>query len=315
MGWTAEDIPVGGLDGRTFIVTGGNSGIGFEAARALAARGADLFLACRNPAKAADAAERIRARQADARVEVMQLDLASLASVHDFAKAFAGKRERLDVLVNNAGVMAIPLRRTDDGFEMQIGTNHLGHFALTGLLLPQLLAAPNPRVVNVSSTMHKIGRVDVDDLNYERRRYSKWPAYGQSKLANLYFTYELQRKLDAAGKGQRLLAAACHPGYAATNLQAVGPQMEGSRFMERATDLANRIFSQSAAMGALPTIYAAVHPAVEPAGYYGPDGFQEMRGHPTKVSSTARSQDVARAGALWDLSAELTGVRWEALAG
>jgi NAD(P)-dependent dehydrogenase (short-subunit alcohol dehydrogenase family) len=315
MGWTAEDIPADGLAGKTFVVTGGNSGIGFEAARALASRGGDVILACRNPAKAGDALDRIRADDADAQVELMQLDLASLASVRDFAKMFGERRSRIDVLINNAGVMALPLCRTDDGFEMQIGTNHLGPFALTGLLLPHLLGKPGARVVNVSSTMHKIGRVHVDDLNYERRKYSKWPAYGQSKLANLYFTYELQRRLDAAGKSDQLITAACHPGYASTNLQSAGPRMAGSKFMENAAALLTRVMSQPAAMGALPTIYAAVHPAVEPAGYYGPDGFQELWGHPKKVPSTSRSHDAGVASALWDVSADLTGVRWESLAG
>ncbi|GAG24419.1 unnamed protein product, partial [marine sediment metagenome] len=211
MGWTAKDIPPGGLAGKTIIVTGGNSGIGFEAARAFAGRGAQLVLACRNPQKAGDAVDRLLAAHADAQVEVLPLDLASLASVRDFAKQFSERYPSLDVLCNNAGVMALPLRRTADGFEMQVGTNHLGHFALTGLLLDKLLATPGSRVVNVSSTAHKIGKVDLDDLNYQTRRYRKWAAYGQSKLANLYFTYELQRRLERAGiagPGATLTAAA-----------------------------------------------------------------------------------------------------------
>ncbi|MBW2236343.1 MAG: SDR family NAD(P)-dependent oxidoreductase, partial [Deltaproteobacteria bacterium] len=285
MGWTAEDIPPGGLAGKTIIVTGGNSGIGFEAARAFAGRGAQLVLACRNPQKAGDAVDRLQAAHADAQVEVLPLDLASLASVRDFAKQFSERYPSLDVLCNNAGVMALPLRRTADGFEMQVGTNHLGHFALTGLLLEKLLATPGSRVVNVSSTAHKIGKVDLDDLNYQQRRYRKWAAYGQSKLANLYFTYELQRRLERAGV-QGTLTAAAHPGYAATNLQFVGPQMMNSRFLERVAGLANRIVSQPASMGCLPTVYAAVHADVEGGGYYGPDGFQEIAGHPKKVAST-----------------------------
>ena len=313
MGWTAEDIPPGGLAGKTIIVTGGNSGIGFEAARAFAGRGAQLVLACRNPQKAGDAVDRLLAAHADAQVEVLPLDLASLASVRDFAKQFSERYPSLDVLCNNAGVMALPLRRTADGFEMQVGTNHLGHFALTGLLLDKLLATPGSRVVNVSSTAHKIGKVDLDDLNYKKRRYWKWAAYGQSKLANLYFTYELQRRLERAGV-QGTLTAAAHPGYAATNLQFVGPQMMNSRFLERVAGLANRIVSQPASMGCLPTVYAAVHAEVEGGGYYGPDGFQEIAGHPKKVASTKRSHDQATASGLWELSETLTGVTYGALA-
>jgi NAD(P)-dependent dehydrogenase (short-subunit alcohol dehydrogenase family) len=312
MGWTAKDIPPGGLAGKTIIVTGGNSGIGFEAARAFAGRGAQLVLACRNPQKAGDAVDRLVAAHADAQVEVLPLDLASLASVRDFAKQFSERYPSLDALCNNAGVMALPLRRTADGFEMQVGTNHLGHFALTGLLLDKLLATPGSRVVNVSSTAHKIGKLDLDDLNYEKRTYWKWAAYGQSKLANLYFTYELQRRLERAGV-QGTLTAAAHPGYAATNLQFVGPQMMNSRFLERVAGLANRIVSQPASMGCLPTVYAAVHTDVEGGGYYGPDGFQEIAGHPKKVASTKRSHDEATAAGLWELSEELTGVTYDAL--
>jgi NAD(P)-dependent dehydrogenase (short-subunit alcohol dehydrogenase family) len=317
MGWTAEDIPPGGLAGKTIIVTGGNSGIGFEAARAFAGRGAQIVLACRNPQKAGDAVDRLRAAHADAQVEVLPLDLASLASVRDFAKQFSERHPNLDALCNNAGVMALPLRRTADGFEMQVGTNHLGHFALTGLLLEKLLETPGSRVVNVSSTAHKIGKVDLEDLNFQTRRYRKWPAYGQSKLANLYFTYELQRRLQRAGLAGpgATLAAAAHPGYAATNLQFVGPQMANSNFMERAAELLNRVASQPASMGCLPTVYAAVHADVEGGGYYGPDGFQEMAGHPTRVASTRRSHDEASAVGLWELSEELTGVRFGALDG
>ncbi len=311
MGWTAESLPEDALAGKTYVVTGGNSGIGFEAASALASRGARTILGCRNPQKATEAVERIRKQHTHASVEAVALDLASLASVRDFAKSLDEKSDRLDALINNAGVMAIPLRRTADGFEMQIGTNHLGHFALTGLLLEKLLQTPDSRVVSVSSTMHKIGRVDLDDLNYSERRYGKWPAYGQSKLANLYFIYELQRRFERAGVPS--IAAACHPGYAATNLQFVGPQMEGSSFMERGAGLMNRILSQPASMGCLPTVYAAVGADVRGGDYYGPDGFQEISGHPTRVKSTKRSHDEETAAGLWELSEELTGVAFGAL--
>lgn len=303
--WTADDIPA--LAGKTVVVTGGNSGIGFEAARQMARKGAHVILACRDTGRAADALEQIRTLHPSASVEAMQLDLASLESVHRFARDFAAKSVPLDVLCNNAGVMAIPRRTTAEGFEMQIGTNHLGHFALTGLLLEPLLAAPAARVVNVSSTAHKPGRIDFDDLQGEKS-YRKWMAYAQSKLANLLFTYELQRRLDAAGA--RAISVACHPGYSATNLQAVGPQMSGSRIAARLMDLGNRFFSQPAAMGALPTLYAATSPDARGGDYIGPDGFMENYGHPRKTSSTARSHDRAVASRLWEVSEQLTSVRY-----
>ena len=303
--WTADDIPA--LGGKTVVVTGGNSGIGFEAARQMARKGAHVILACRDTGRAADALEQIRTLHPSASVEAMQLDLASLESVHRFARDFAAKSVPLDVLCNNAGVMAIPRRTTAEGFEMQIGTNHLGHFALTGLLLEPLLAAPAARVVNVSSTAHKPGRIDFDDLQGEKS-YRKWMAYAQSKLANLLFTYELQRRLEAAGA--RAVSVACHPGYSATNLQAVGPQMSGSRIAARLMDLGNRFFSQPAAMGALPTLYAATSPDARGGDYIGPDGFMENYGHPRKTRSTARSHDRAVAMRLWEVSEQLTSVRY-----
>jgi NAD(P)-dependent dehydrogenase (short-subunit alcohol dehydrogenase family) len=231
--------------------------------------------------------------------------------VRSFAAAFLEKHPQLDVLCNNAGVMALPYRKTADGFEMQFGTNHLGHFALTGLLIERLLATPQSRVVNVSSTAHRIGQMNFDDLNGEKS-YGKWRAYGQSKLANLLFTYELQRRLEAAKAGT--IAVACHPGYAATNLQAAGARMEGSSLMESIMDLGNRLFSQSAAMGALPTVYAATAPAVRGGDYVGPDGFMENWGSPKKVQSNARSHERSDAARLWEISEKLTGVRFAALA-
>lgn len=303
--WTADDIP--DLTGKTIVVTGGNSGIGFEAARQMARKGAHVVLACRDARRASDAVEQIRTLQPSASLEAMSLDLASLESIRRFARDFAAKGVALDVLCNNAGVMAIPRRTTAEGFEMQLGTNHLGHFALTGLLLEPLLAAPASRVVTVSSTAHKPGRIDFDDLHGEKR-YRKWIAYAQSKLANLLFAYELQRRLEAAGA--RTISLACHPGYSATNLQAVGPQMSGSRLAARLMDLGNRLFSQSAAMGALPTLYAATAPDARGGDYVGPDGFMENYGHPRKTRSTARSQDRDVARRLWDVSEQLTAVRY-----
>jgi NAD(P)-dependent dehydrogenase (short-subunit alcohol dehydrogenase family) len=307
--WTLEDAP--DLSGRTVVVTGGNSGIGFEAALGFARRGAEVVLACRDLGKARAASAAIRAAVPRASALPMQLDLASLASVRRFAADFAAARASLDVLCNNAGVMATPYRTTADGFEMQLGTNHLGHFALTGLLLDRLLAAPRARVVNVSSNAHKMGRIRFDDL-HGQRAYKKWDAYGQSKLANLLFTYELQRRFERAAA--RAISVACHPGYAATNLQVSGPRMARSKGMERVWTLANALFSQSAAMGALPTLYAATAPDVEGGDYVGPGRFFENRGYPGKARSSPRSHDRDAAARLWEVSAELTGVRYEALA-
>jgi len=304
--WTANDIP--DLSGKTIIVTGGNSGIGYEAADQLAAHGAHVVLACRDVQKAQTAAETIRSRHLAAAIEIMELDLASLASVRAFAEAFRGRHQRLDTLCNNAGVMALPYRKTADGFEMQFGTNHLGHFALTGLLLDRLLAANAARVVNVSSGAHRAGKIRFDDLQWERG-YRKWLAYGQSKLANLLFTYELQRRLRSAGAS--IISVAAHPGYAATNLQFVGPRMAGSSVMESLSAWGNRVFAQSSAMGALPTLYAATAPDVQGGDYIGPDGMGEMRGHPKKVTSNARSRDAEVARRLWEVSERLTGVRYD----
>lgn len=303
--WTEADIP--NLSGKTIIVTGGNSGIGYQAALALAGKGARVVLACRDQAKANTAASTIRAAHPKAAVDVMSLDLASLASVRAFADAFRAQHQRLDVLCNNAGVMALPYRKTADGFEMQIGTNHLGHFALTGQLLDLLRATPGARVVNVSSGAHRVGTIRFDDLHWTRG-YRKWFAYGQSKLANLLFTYELQRRLAAAHVP--VISVACHPGYAATNLQTAGPRMEGSSVMERLSELGNRLFAQSADMGALPTLYAVTAEDVHGGDYIGPDGFGEMHGHPHKVESNGRSRDPDTARRLWDLSEQLTGVRY-----
>jgi NAD(P)-dependent dehydrogenase (short-subunit alcohol dehydrogenase family) len=306
--WTADSIP--DLSSKTVVVTGGNSGIGYEAALEFARKGARTVLACRSVDKAQGAADRIKLRHPAAKVEVMELDLASLASVRAFAKKFRDDHSQLHVLCNNAGVMALPYRTTADGFEMQFGTNHLGHFALTGLLLDLLLASDSARVVTVSSSAHRMGSIRFDDLNW-KQNYSKWRAYGQSKLANLLFTFEFQRKLDAAKL--KLLSVACHPGYAATNLQAAGPHMQGSAILESLMDVGNRVFAQSAAMGALPTEYAAVAPEVHGGDYIGPDGFSEMWGNPTKVGCTAAAKDTAAAARLWDISRDLTGVKYEAL--
>ena len=273
------------------MVTGANSGIGREAAAPLARAGAQVTLAVRDEAKG-----RAAAAAMSGTVDVRRLDLADLASVRAFADAWEG---HLDVLVDNAGVMATPERRTVDGFELQLGTNHLGHFALTNLLLPRI----TDRVVVVSSSAHRMGHIDVDDLNWERRRYRPWPAYSQSKLANLLFVRGLQRRLDAAGSPLRAVAA--HPGYAATDLQ----RKTGNRFAATGMVLLNRLVAQSAAAGALPTLYAAVED-IPGGSYVGPDGWMEQRGRPKLVAPSAAAADDDTALRLWDLSERLTGVRF-----
>lgn len=291
--WTHDRIP--DQTGRVAVVTGANTGIGFETAAALAAKNAAVVLACRDRQKADDAIRRIRARTPSARLELIELDLASLASVNRFADAFRADHDRLDLLINNAGVMIPPFGRTEDGFELQFGCNHLGHFALTGRLVDLLGATPGARVVNVASLAHRYGALDFDNLNAEKG-YDKMKAYGQSKLANLLFTFELQRRLERAGSG--LMATAAHPGWTGTDLQ------RHSAFIM----LANRFFAQTPPLGALPTLRAATDPKAAGGDYYGPRGFYEMRGYPTKVGTTpaAKNQDDARR--LWQVSEELTGV-------
>ncbi|UYP19659.1 oxidoreductase [Rhodococcus sp. Z13] len=290
MGWTTKDVP--DLTGRTAVVTGANSGLGAETARALARAGATVVLACRDVAKG-----RTVAGELGDRAQVRALDLADLASVRAFAEGVRAEHERIDVLVNNAGVMAVPLRRTADGFEMQIGTNHFGHFALTALLLDRI----TDRVVTVSSAMHRIGRIDLDDIDWERRRYERWLAYGQSKLANLLFAYELHRRLTAAGSDVKSLAA--HPGFSSTNLQYRSEAWYG-KIMELTTPF----LGQPPDQGALPSLYAATAPEAESGAFYGPDGPFEMRGHPKRVQSSARSRDPELARRLWELSEQLCGV-------
>jgi NAD(P)-dependent dehydrogenase (short-subunit alcohol dehydrogenase family) len=301
-GWGVDDI--GDLHGKRIVVTGANSGLGYETALALAGRGASVLLACRNPARAEAAAARIRAEVPKAELEAGTLDLADLASVRRFADSCS--QTTLDVLVDNAGVMAIPRRVTADGFEMQFGTNHLGHFALTGLLLPALLRAPAPRVVTVSSFAHVIGRIDFGDLQHEHH-YGRWTAYGQAKLANLLFAMELDRRAKAAGSELRSIAA--HPGYAATNLQTTGPVMEGRAWMVRANELSNKVFAQSAAGGALPILYAATVPELRGGEFIGPR--YGSRGAPVRSWSSRAARDQATAGRLWSVSEELTGVHFD----
>jgi protochlorophyllide reductase len=302
--WTAADIP--DQTGITVLVTGASSGLGLRSAEALAAHGARVLLGCRNPEKASRALESVAAGATGAPPEVVTLDLASLASVRACAELLLARGEPLHVLMNNAGIMAVPKARTVDGFESQIGTNHLGHFALTGLLLPALLAAPAPRVVTVSSNAHKFGRMHLDDLSWERTRYSRWRAYGQTKLANLLFSGELQRRAVAAGTS--LTAVAAHPGYAATNLTS-GPAL-GAAVLRPFLAIGDRFVGQPDHMGALPQLYAATMPDVMADDYWGPDSFREQRGHPTRVGRTRYAQDPEAARVLWERSEELTGVTY-----
>ena len=300
--WTAADIP--DQAGRTAIVTGGNSGLGLAAARALAAAGAETVLACRDTAKAEAAAESIRGAVPGATVAVEGLDLASLASVREFAERWAGSRGGLDLLINNAGVMAPPRRQTADGFELQLGTNHLGHFALTGLLLPRMRGREDARVVTVSSTAHKFGRIAFGNLQGERR-YFRWRAYGQSKLANVLFARELDLRLRGGGSSVKSLAA--HPGYAATNLQTAAPPA----FDRAVFAVTNRLLAQNAEMGALPELYAATRPNLDGGLFIGPDGFEEQRGHPKVVEPVKAGRDARTAARLWEVSTELTGVEYD----
>jgi NAD(P)-dependent dehydrogenase (short-subunit alcohol dehydrogenase family) len=292
-GFTTADLP--DLSGQTVIVTGASSGIGLETARALTAHGARVILAVRDAAKGDKAAATLPGPGTHA---VRVLDLASLESVRSFASEWQEQGQPIDLLINNAGVMIPPLGRTADGYELQFGTNHLGHFALTNLLLPHVTG----RVVTVSSNAHRAGRMDFDDLSWERKKYGAWRAYGQSKLANLLFTAELQRRLTEAGS--KVLSMAAHPGYAATNLQSHSQ----SRLMEFAMGtLGNRLLAQPAAGGALPTLYAAT--ADLPGNsYVGPSGFAAMRGAPAPCARSKAASDDAAARRLWQVSEELTGV-------
>ena len=303
-GWTAEQIP--DLTGLRAVVTGANSGLGLQTALELARHGAFTTLACRNEVRGQAAVDRVRAALGDGpgTADLALLDLADLASVHRFAESWHGP---LDILVDNAGIMAVPYGTTADGFESQLGTNHLGHFALTGLLLPALRQAARARVVAVSSVGHRAGRIDFADLQWQNRRYSRWGAYGQSKLANLLFVRELVRRLNLAGSP--VLAAAAHPGFSDTELTTglTGRDTPLARLSKAAT----RAFGQSDAAGALPSLYPAMMPDVVPADYFGPDGFGEQQGDPVRVGMSARARDAAVGQRLWDLSEELTGVTYD----
>ncbi|MFU8866633.1 oxidoreductase [Natronococcus sp.] len=306
MNWTAADIP--DQSGRTIVVTGANSGIGLETTRELARNGARVIMACRDTDRAEQAARDVRRDAPDADLRVEECDLADLESV----RAFADRLDdvEIDVLINNAGVMAIPRSETEDGFETQFGVNHLGHFALTGLLLENLATDGDEpaRVVTVSSAVHERGEIQFEDLHGERS-YDEWSAYAQSKLANVLFAYELERRFLTAGLNADSMAV--HPGYANTNLQYRGPEQRGSRLRMAAMKLLNAVVAQPSADGALPTLYAATALEAEGGAYYGPGGFGNMRGPPERQASSERSYDEETARWLWAVSSDLTGVSYD----
>ncbi|MFQ3308402.1 MAG: NAD(P)-dependent dehydrogenase (short-subunit alcohol dehydrogenase family) [Candidatus Nanohaloarchaea archaeon] len=302
--WTADDMP--DLKGKTVVVTGANSGLGFEATKKFAQKQAQVVMACRSIERGKNAKQDIEAEFEDADLQVKKMDLASLQSVRDFAEEFKANNEELDILCNNAGIMAIPREETEDGFEKQFGVNHLGHFALTAQLIPALEEANEARIVNQSSALHERGELNFDDLMHEES-YEPMKVYGDSKLANVLFTYELDRKLSDTD----IEALACHPGYAATNLQSRGPEKEGSTLKKYMMKAANKVLAQSAEKGTLPMLYAATSERAKSGDYIGPNGFKNMRGYPEKQESSEESYDEGTAEKLWRVSEELTGIDFE----
>ncbi len=303
--WSVHSIP--DCSDKTAVITGANSGLGFEATAELARNGARVVMACRNIDRGESAREEIEEAVENASLSVRELDLASLDSVRSFAESVTESFDRIDILCNNAGIMAVPWSETEDGFETQFGVNHLGHFALTGQLLGTLAAAPEPRVVTQSSKMHVSGEIDFDDP-HGKESYSRWEAYAQSKLANVLFAYELDRRY-----GDTVTSVACHPGWAATNLQRRAPEQMGSRLRIALMKLANRLIAQSAEKGALPMLYAATASDVEGGEYIGPDGRFQIQGQPEKQESSSRSYDEETAAQLWELSKEQTGVEYDGI--
>ncbi len=306
--WTVDDIP--DLHEHVIIVTGANSGLGLETTRALAAKGAHVIMACRSAERGRIALDAVKKQTPGASLELVTLDLASLASIRDFAEQVRRSYERLDLLFNNAGIMAIPHRETKDGFEMQFGTNHLGHFALTGLLLPTLLATPQSRVITTTSLARFAGKVDFDDINHQRS-YGRWSAYGQSKTANLLFAFELQSRLVKAGA--TTISVAAHPGYANTNLQSTTATEAGSTIEQVSYRILGAIMGQAQNMGVLPQLYAGTALTIFGGELVGPGGFFGVQGYP-KVEAQARKEyDQSAAERLWNVSVELTGVDYSAL--
>ncbi len=301
--WTFDDIP--DLSGKTIIVTGSNSGLGFEAVKYLSAKGAQTILACRNIKNGESAKEQIQEEHPNAQIDVMNLDLADLESIHSFVKKFNEKYSKLDVLLNNAGIVC-PYKKTKDGFEMQIGTNHLGHFALTGLLSHRLKNSKGSRVVNVSSIGHKSGKMNFDNFMFENGGYSIFKSYANTKLANLLFTYELQRRFEKFNVD--CIAVAAHPGVAKSNLSKY---IIKKPLYKIGMAIANSMMSQSTLMGALSEIRASVDPLVKGGDYFGPGGFQEWRGYPVKVKSNKESHNLKNAEKLWKVSEKLTKINYD----
>lgn len=298
MSWDIAQVP--NQAGKVILVTGANSGIGFEAAKVLLSKGAEVVLACRSQEKGAAAVNEIKAAIPEAKIELMSLDLASLDSIQKFTEAFKQKYSQLDILINNAGVMAPPFSTTADGFESQFGTNHLGHFALTGQLLPLLEAAENGRIVVLSSLAHRVGKINFSNLNSEKS-YMRWLAYGQSKLANLMFARELQRRLSL--NGSKVIVAAAHPGYSSTNLQRYTP---GAFLMNK--------IAQSQQAGCMPTLFAATSDSIKGGEYIGPDGWMEVKGNPRGAYVAPKAKNVEVAARLWDVSEDLTKVKYLSVA-
>ena len=306
-GWLPDQMPT--LKGKVAVVTGAISGLGYFTTRELARKGAHVVLACRSREKTEIALRDLADDVPGAKLEFLPLDLADLADIRAFADAFRAKHPRLDILCNNAGVMALPFRQTADGFELQMGTNHLGHFALTGLLFDLLKRSTGARIVNVASLAHRWTRgLNLEDLHFEKARYSKWDAYSKSKLANLLFTFELDRRLKKSGID--VLAVAAHPGYSATNLGFAGPAMQKSVLGKMVIGAGNLAFAQPADRGALPQLFAATAPDVQGGDYIGPNGWQQLRGYPRKVGSRREARNPELAAKLWDLSEKLTSVNY-----
>ncbi len=290
--WNSKNIP--DQSGRVVIVTGSSSGIGYEAAKVLAEKNAKVIIAVRNLDKGNKAIEKIKSGRPGTDLELMQLDLSDLSSVKKFVEDFKSKYSKLDLLINNAGVMIPPYSKTKDGFELQMGTNHLGHFALSLQLVDLLDTTEGSRIVNVSSAAHKYGNINIDDLTWERRKYKAWRAYGDSKIANLYFTFELQKQLDSIGSKVKVTAA--HPGWTATDLQRHSGLFS----------FLNRFFAMEGWQGALPTLRAAIDPEANGGDYFGPEGFQEWKGYPVKVGTNDLAKDSSIAKKLWEVSEQLT---------
>lgn len=294
--WDNNNIP--NQDGRVVIVTGSTSGLGKQAAKVFAGKGATVVMAVRNTQKGDKVVQEIKQTHPNASIDVRKLDLSSLKSIQAFSESFNSDYNRLDILINNAGVMACPFSKTEDDFEIQMGVNHLGHFALTGHLLPKLKSTKNSRIVATSSAAHYQGNINFDDLNWANRKYRTTQAYSDSKIANLYFTYELARKLE--GDADAPLVTAAHPGWTSTELQRHSGIFKAL----------NPIFSQNVEMGTLPTLRAAIDENAQQGDYYGPKGFMEMKGYPKVVKSNKRSHDTAKAKKLWEMSVQMTGVQY-----